>query len=61
VLQTPGDEREDPHARAIEPVRVVDQDDHWRRLGRRGKQVQGRHRHAKDVGLVFSADAEHSL
>ena len=61
VLQPPGDEREHAQARSIEPVRVVNEQDHRTGVGRVADQPEGGHGDSERIGVDVSRHSERSL
>ena len=58
TLQPASDERQRAHAGVVKPLHVVDDQDHWPRVGGVTHKLVGRKRHAKRVRLKLSAHPE---
>ena len=61
ALETPRDERQRPEARAIEPVRIVEDEDQRRGVGRVADELVGAERDKERVRLEVVRDAERRL
>ena len=61
ALQPASDERQRTHAGVVEPLRVVDDQDHWASVRGVTHKLKGGKRDAKWIRLEFSAHAERGV